>query len=70
MTLIQFKLNNYDYSSKSIEQVKDYIKNEIFPEYVKTNYKRKLYENKWLMLEFSELGFIGKLFRTRYNFTI
>jgi alpha-1,3-mannosylglycoprotein beta-1,4-N-acetylglucosaminyltransferase A/B len=30
----------------------------------------KLYENKWLMLEFSELGFIGKLFRTRYNFTI
>ena len=47
MTLIQFKLNNYDYSPESIEQVKDYIKNKIFPEYVKTNYKRKLYENKW-----------------------
>ena len=27
MTLIQFKLNNYDYSPESIEQVKDYIKN-------------------------------------------
>ena len=27
--------------------MKDYIKNKIFPEYVKTNYKRKLYENKW-----------------------
>ena len=25
----------------------------------------RLIENKWLMLEFSELGFIGKLFRTR-----
>ena len=47
MTLIQFKLNNYDYSSENIEQVKDYIKNKIFPEYVKTSYKRKLYENKW-----------------------
>ena len=47
MTLIQFKLNNYDYSPETIEQVKNYIKNKKYPAYVDTNYKHKLYENKW-----------------------
>ena len=46
MTLIQFKLNNYDYSPETIEQVKNYIINKKYPAYCDTNYKYKLYENK------------------------
>ena len=47
MTLIQLKYNNYDFSDIVINDVKSYIQTHIYPIDLKTNYKKKLYDNKW-----------------------
>ena len=47
MTLIQFKLNNYDFSDDVIDKVKAYIQTNNYPTNITTNYKKKLYDNKW-----------------------
>ena len=46
MILIQLKYNNYDFSDIVINDVKAYIQTHIYPD-LKTNYKKKLYDNKW-----------------------
>jgi transposase InsO family protein len=47
MALIQFKLNNYDFSDDVIDKVKAYIQTNNYPTNIITNYKKKLYDNKW-----------------------
>ena len=47
MTLIQLKYNNYNFNDDVVNQVKAYIQTHIYPIDLKTNYKKKLYDNKW-----------------------
>jgi hypothetical protein len=47
MALIQFKYNNYDFSDDVIDKVKAYIQTNNYPAKITTNYKKKLYDNKW-----------------------
>ena len=47
MALIQFKYNNYDFSDDVIDKVKAYIQTNNYPTNITTNYKKKLYDNKW-----------------------
>ena len=40
-------LNNYNYSDESINEVKNFLLNNIYPERIDTNYKKKIYASKW-----------------------
>ena len=47
MASIQFKYNNYDFSDDVIDKVNAYIQTNNYPANIATNYKKKLYDNKW-----------------------
>ena len=51
MTFIQLKYNNYDFNTIAINDVKAYIQTHIYPISVRTNYQKKLYDNKWKVFQ-------------------